>query len=224
MADIASLIKALKDKAVAQYDKGAPYRDALVSALRGDTGGVNQALSKSELTPVDVAMSFAPTLGGTIKIIKPAKESLQQVADSNFTFGIPVGNKTVDINSLNGMMSTSTSDATKVNKIMNQMKTPEGYIERLIIDDKGNVIEGQHRLNALRNLGETKVPVSVIKDMSNAVDSVKNTGMRNEHARQIVQQAHDMLNEAKTPENAFQMFDIPNQYANAYKAAFESIK
>jgi hypothetical protein len=60
MADIASLIKALKDTAVAQYDKGAPYRQALASAIRGDMPGVNQALSQSELTPTDVAMSFAP--------------------------------------------------------------------------------------------------------------------------------------------------------------------
>ena len=56
MADISGLVKALKDKAVAQYNKGAPYRDALASALRGDMGGVNQALSKSELTPMDFAL------------------------------------------------------------------------------------------------------------------------------------------------------------------------
>lgn len=60
MADISGLVKALKDKAVAQYEKGAPYRQALVSALRGDTQGINQALSKSDLTPMDVAMTFAP--------------------------------------------------------------------------------------------------------------------------------------------------------------------
>lgn len=60
MADIASLVKALKDKAIAQYEKGAPYRQALASALKGDTQGINQALSKSDLTPMDFAMTFAP--------------------------------------------------------------------------------------------------------------------------------------------------------------------
>ena len=60
MADIASLIKALKDTAVAQYGKGAPYREALASALKGDMSGANQALSKSDLTPADFAMTFAP--------------------------------------------------------------------------------------------------------------------------------------------------------------------
>jgi len=60
MVDVSKLIKALKDTAVAQYDKGAPYRQALASAIRGDMPGVNQALSQSELTPTDFAMSFAP--------------------------------------------------------------------------------------------------------------------------------------------------------------------
>jgi len=60
MADISSLIKALKDTAVAQYGKGAPYREALASALKGDMSDVNQALSKSDLTPMQVATTFAP--------------------------------------------------------------------------------------------------------------------------------------------------------------------
>jgi hypothetical protein len=60
MADVKSLVKALKDMAVTQYGKGAPYRDALASALKGDMAGVNQSLSKSELTPMD----FAGLVGG----------------------------------------------------------------------------------------------------------------------------------------------------------------
>jgi len=60
MADVSKLIKALKDTAVAQYGKGAPYREALASALKGDMSGVNQALSQSELTPAD----FAGFVGG----------------------------------------------------------------------------------------------------------------------------------------------------------------
>jgi len=60
MADVSKLIKALKDTAVAQYGKGAPYREALASAIRGDMSGVNQALSQSELTPAD----FAGFVGG----------------------------------------------------------------------------------------------------------------------------------------------------------------
>lgn len=79
MADIASLIKALKDTAVAQYGKGAPYREALASALKGDMSGVNQALSKSNLTPMDIATTFAPMgmfIGKNSAAFNPAKADL----------------------------------------------------------------------------------------------------------------------------------------------------
>ena len=90
MADIASLIKALKDKAVAQYDKGAPYRDALVSALRGDTGGVNQALSKSDLTPMDFALMMGVNgVGG--KIPKTQFEMAHELAQQRATLPISEG-------------------------------------------------------------------------------------------------------------------------------------
>jgi len=90
MADIASLIKALKDKAVAQYDKGAPYRDALVSALRGDTGGVNQALSKSELTPMDFALMMGVNgVGG--KMPKTQFEMAHELAQQRATFPVSEG-------------------------------------------------------------------------------------------------------------------------------------
>lgn len=80
MADISGLVKALKDKAVAQYDKGAPYRQALVSALRGDTQGINQALSKSDLTPMDVAMTFAPI--GMFAGVKAKGANLGKLAEA----------------------------------------------------------------------------------------------------------------------------------------------
>lgn len=50
----------ITEKAKAQYAKGAPYREAVGGLLQGDMNKVNQALSKSELTPMDFATTFAP--------------------------------------------------------------------------------------------------------------------------------------------------------------------
>jgi hypothetical protein len=63
MADVKSLVKALKDMAVTQYGKGAPYRNALASALKGDMGGLQELNQPSPVMPneaLDVAMTFAP--------------------------------------------------------------------------------------------------------------------------------------------------------------------
>lgn len=102
MADIASLVKALKDKAVAQYEKGAPYRQALVSALRGDAQGINQALSKSDLTPMDFALMMGTSgIGGKLPKteFELAHELAQQRAAlpvSEGGLGLPANNTAMD--------------------------------------------------------------------------------------------------------------------------------
>ena len=102
MADISGLVKALKDKAVAQYEKGAPYRQALVSALRGDTQGINQALSKSDLTPMDFALMMGTSgIGGKLPKtdFEIAHELAQQRAAlpvSEGGLGLPANNTAMD--------------------------------------------------------------------------------------------------------------------------------
>jgi len=59
---MAGLLDSIKDLAKQQYAKGAPYREAVGGLFQGDMNRVNQALSKSDLTPMDFAMML-----GTIK-------------------------------------------------------------------------------------------------------------------------------------------------------------
>jgi hypothetical protein len=168
-------------------------------------------------------LPFVPALGGVLKSV-PAKESLRAVADANFNYGIPIGNKVMDISSLKGIMSSSVDDQKKVNDLVAKIKSPDGFIERLIVDDAGNVLEGQHRLNALRKLGENQVPVSVIKNMDNAINDLTASGIRAENARQIVQNAYEMKSEAGSIGKAKKMFDIPSSYSSAYDIVFNYLK
>lgn len=185
----------------------------------------NQKYGSAALNALGV-LPFLPALGGVTKIakeIRPPKESLYDVASSNFDFALPVGNKTVDIKSLKGMVSASAYDQNKIKNLASKIKSPEGYIERLIIDDKGNVLEGQHRLQALRQIGQSDVPVSIIKDMSSIVDNVKKSGLRSEQARNIVQNAYEMVNEVGSAKKAMEMYDIPKEYKKAYEIAFKNL-
>jgi hypothetical protein len=73
MADVKSLVKALKDMAVTQYGKGAPYRNALASALKGDMGGLQELNKPSPVMPneaLDVAMTFAPMVCLLVKALR----------------------------------------------------------------------------------------------------------------------------------------------------------
>jgi hypothetical protein len=130
----------------------------------------------------------------------------------------------MDISSLKGMMSSSVTDQNKVNDLVAKMKSPDGYIERLIVDDAGNVLEGQHRLNALKQIGENKVPVTVIKNMDNAINDLTASGIRGENARQIIQNAYEMKSEAGSIKKAKEMFDIPSNYSSAYDIVFNYLK
>ena len=59
-----SIVEATKN----QYAKGEPYRNAIGGLLQGDLNKVGRELSKSDLTPTDFAMTFAPL--GIMKVNK----------------------------------------------------------------------------------------------------------------------------------------------------------
>jgi hypothetical protein len=100
--NVQGLVNALShpvDTAKAQFQKGAPYRQALASALQGDMSGANQALSNSELTPSDFGMMLS-TIKGVGKNIPISKtnnsfQDLSQSGKMNFA-----KNKTQELNDL----------------------------------------------------------------------------------------------------------------------------
>jgi hypothetical protein len=84
---MAGLLDSIKDLAKQQYAKGAPYREAVGGLLQGDMNRVNQALSKSDLTPTDFAMML-----GTIKGVNPTKFQLaHQTAQRNASLPVSEG-------------------------------------------------------------------------------------------------------------------------------------
>ena len=226
---------------------GYPVDDALrgwannAPAFQPTLGGVGRSLANNGLNQtsefltalqrgdIDAVMnsSLFPMAGmavmkGPLRVV-PAKESLLDVADSNFSKGIPAGDKTVGIDTLKGGMSASSSDAKKVKALIKQMSGDDGYIERLIVDQHGNVIEGQHRLKALRAMGVKDVPVSVITDHSATYDALVSSGLRPEHARNIVDSVSDMLNESGSVAKVMAEYEFPKGYESAFETALKKM-
>lgn len=85
----------------------------------------------------------------------------------------------------------------RVDSLKAQMRGESGYIERIIIDQEGNVIEGQHRLEAMRELGMKDIPVVMLSEDASNIPNVKSvrdafekvSGLLPEQARQMIDQA-----------------------------------
>jgi hypothetical protein len=209
-----------------------PVIDAVEEALTG--AKVARAVAKDAkplrgvLPTVTAKPSRVPV---KINDIKPAKENIRDVIESNFISGKLIGDTTMPINSLFGGVGNEVSDIRRVNDLANKISSPNGYVERLIVDDVGNVVEGQHRLDALRKLGIKDVPVTVIRDntrqfptfkVEQAVDSAQ--PMRSDHVNQIVSYLANAFADEGGDIAKLMQYEPPRGYETAWKAGIEAIK
>jgi hypothetical protein len=135
--------------------------------------------------------------------VKPPSDNIANVINANFLYPKKIGNQTVKIGNLfGGVRMSDPTEAKRVNDLAQKISSPEGYISRIIVDHDNNVIEGQHRLEALRQLGIEDVPVYKIEDLSEtmpvdkmeaAVNSVGN--IHPDNAYQLVRNALEHISE-----------------------------
>jgi hypothetical protein len=159
--------------------------------------------------------------------VRPAKENLQTVIESNMVGGRVVGDESVPIDSLSGGASVSSRGQGAVDKIAAQMSGPDGYIERLIVDQDGNVVEGAHRLDALRKLGVKDVPVTRISDPTAHIDvtamekAIRDVGSTpSDHVNRIVADVGEMLDEVGgDPAKVLEQYEFPAGFEDKYRAA-----
>jgi hypothetical protein len=159
--------------------------------------------------------------------VKPSPDDVYDVGSSNFTYPKLAGNKIVSIDDLTGgVRMNDPGEQARVAALVSKMQGPDGYISRLITDQDGNVLEGQHRLEALRAMGETRVPVSVVKDLSNGYDvgKIQDTlksigGLGSDQRNQIMQRAFDVADQAGSPAQALQDYELPPPYDKHFNAA-----
>lgn len=113
----------------------------------------------SEVISVKIASNNLP--------IKPASEDVYHVINSNFPYGKLIGNRTMPIEKLHGGVNLQDPvEKKRVENLVKLLSNPTGYISRLIVDQDGNVVEGQHRFSALQILKADLIPVTIIKDLA----------------------------------------------------------
>jgi GNAT superfamily N-acetyltransferase len=157
--------------------------------------------------------------------VKPSPDDPNEVADAigNARF---VGNKKISIDKLVGGVDLSQkSERARVDKLIEKITSDDGYIARIVVDQNGNVLEGQHRLEALREIGATDVPVSVVEvlsdvvsvaDLEKAIDAVQSIGFYQK--QDLIKNFLEILADEKQDIQEVKLYEEPSGYQKAWRA------
>jgi len=174
-------------------------------------------------------LSFLTYLTESLRI-QPSSDDPHDVARSNFPYGKVIKNSMMNIKKLNGgINSTDKKDEERVNALARKMSDPKtGYISRLIVDTNQNVIEGQHRISALRKFKKKKVPVTIIKDLSSGFDvskikkEISAKGYHPDQAHQMTHHILDMIHTSGSPGEALSSYEFPQGHEAAFVAGLNA--
>jgi hypothetical protein len=124
---------------------------------------------------------------------------------------------------------TDPKEVKRVKELAEKISSPDGFVSRIVVDDLGNVLEGQHRFEALKLLGEKNVPVTVIEDLSNKYDipAMKKAlegKFRSDETRQLLRHSIDTLEEAGSIDKALSDFAMPARYQKPFEDAIKASK
>ncbi len=174
---------------------------------------------------------IAQTLIGAMRDIRPPREDLFDVARSNFSFGKVGRREMAPVDRLQGGVSTDPRELERVKRLADQMSGPGGYVERLIADDSGAIVEGQHRFDALRGLGAADVPVHRVIDLTRGYDTdavraaIREAGLRHpDQIHQLAGRAFDAAHQYGSPMGALAATELPPPYMGAYEAALRAME
>jgi hypothetical protein len=165
--------------------------------------------------------------GGKQVPVTAPSESIGSTIDASFDHGVAIGPSVVPLTSLYGGVSlTDPAQAARVKKLQASIAGPDGYFSRPIVDDTGDVIEGQHRIEALRQMGVKNVPVYVVKDLAKSVDLLglkavvdQAQKMRSDVQHQLIRRVLDAIHDEGSAAAAYEAYEAPQGYQNAWDAA-----
>ena len=240
MADIPRSVLSEGAQALGMYGVGAaaaPRLKALgVKAANavGDRVGAAKVVKAAEkslaVKPTQrAAAQNKPALVRALKDIRPSTDDVYSVMEANTTAGRVTGDKMMPIDKLTGGVTAAADDARRVDQLVEAMSSPEGYVSRLIVDDAGNVIEGQHRLEALRRMGVSEVPVTQYIDLERAVpfsamrDAAAAQNIHPDQANQIAKQLAEIYADEGGKMAEVLQYSAPKGFEKAWEAAIDAM-
>lgn len=224
--------RAFVSPSVALQGKPMDMQDEALNFAVNFTGaGAPRALAARPLEggAVELGVSGGRRAAPSFKDVRAPRENVHEVMQANTTAGRVVGERNRPISELTGGVSAAADDQRRVASLAKAMSSPEGYIERLIVDDAGNVIEGQHRLEALRKLGVTDVPVVEYRDfgrdlpMAEMQQAALAHGIHPDHANQIASNLAEIYADEGGNLSEILQYEAPKGFEAPWQAAVEAM-
>jgi 8-oxo-dGTP pyrophosphatase MutT (NUDIX family) len=162
----------------------------------------------------------------------PASDDVEQVLSANFEHGVSIGPRTVPTARLKGgvRLSDPTQQA-RVETLVEKMRGPGGHIARPIVDTDGNVLEGQHRLEAMRQLGVTHAPVHLVRDLAKDISLAHlheaitaAQPMHSDQRHQLTRSVLEALADEKTPARVRENYEAPKGFEKGWHGALDHLE
>lgn len=210
-------------------DQPIPHQPGDVDSIRPSGFDVDPSELAKEGFPNTkaVAAGFSPD-EFTHSDVRPSSEAERRRAMESALGRVTLRDETAPIDSLSGgVRADDPRERTRIDALKRQMQGEDGYLSRPIADSEGNVFEGQHRLEALRELGAKNIPItrmiessSSLKDPESIVSSLK--GIRREQAQQIVDHIGEIVSD-EGPESLDE-YDPPKGFESQWNDAVRQAK
>jgi hypothetical protein len=161
--------------------------------------------------------------------IKPSTDNIQQVASSN---DLTINKKLENIPISDISYSINPNESGQRIRIDNLKKEIEknGYISRIIVDSSNTIVEGQHRYQALKELGFDYVPVvklfgidDYIKDRYGIEDLIKRENIHPDHKYQLIQMIAEIISDEKGNVNELRDYQPPRGFEKVWDLLINKI-
>ena len=162
--------------------------------------------------------------------IKTSSDDIHSVAEAN-DLTVSISYENVPIYELSGGVNIyDNNERNRINKLK-EMILSNRFISRLIIDGNNNVIEGQHRFQALSELNFDYVPVVRLKGIDDYIknrDEISNilreNGVLNsDHRYYIISNISKIISDEKGNVNSLMDYIPPKGYEKAWNLAITKI-
>jgi hypothetical protein len=172
---------------------------------------------------------LSQSLSKNMPRIVPPSDSVHEVMDATYNYGVLIGNEMANINTLEGGVDLADQNESKrVKDLIAAIASPQGYFSRIIVAQDGTVLEGQHRLEAARMLGWSQVPIVRVADFGQVYNArameqaAFNSGLRGDQVAYLIRQAMETIRKAGSPQKAMKDYDMPPQYAKAWQSVLQA--